>query len=254
MGAYPAMIPVAVALCGTFPLNLVEENIIGGKVDRTDGIVARAAELIAQTGVPKSEWNSKRLSPIERAAPVCSINDAASAVASQRAGVRSPTRVKPLFISATAAARTAPPHFRTGLAPPGFAQEQLFAETEAEWRRQAAGCQHHAAHPHVPQPERTTPFYRKKAMLDAPFLTDLDSRAAVKGSRDPLGIQPIWTRFGRHVVGNLTTVSNSVRDFTPCYSATGSPSALPEQGTGRELATFLKWEQLAAYARAGVEP
>ena len=98
VGAYPAMIPVAVALCGTFPLNLVEENIIGGKVDRTDGIVARAAELIAQTGVPKSEWNSKWLSPIERAAPVCSINDAASAVASQRAGVRSPTRVKPLFI------------------------------------------------------------------------------------------------------------------------------------------------------------
>lgn len=52
------------------------------------------------------------------------------------------------------------------------------------------------------------------ALLDVPFLTDLDSRAAVKGSRDPLGIQAIWTRFGRHVVGNLTTVSNSVRDFT----------------------------------------
>jgi hypothetical protein len=52
------------------------------------------------------------------------------------------------------------------------------------------------------------------ALLDVPFLTDLDSRAAVKGSGDPLGIQAIWTRFGRHVVGNLTTVSNSVRDFT----------------------------------------
>ena len=46
-----------------------------------------------------------------------------------------------------------------------------------------------------------------------PFLTDLDSRAAVKGSRDPLGIQPIWTRLGRHVIGNLTTQSTSVRDF-----------------------------------------
>lgn len=51
-------------------------------------------------------------------------------------------------------------------------------------------------------------------MLSTPFLTDLDSRAAVKGSRDPLGIQSIWTRLGRHVVGNLTTVTNSVRDFT----------------------------------------
>ena len=51
-------------------------------------------------------------------------------------------------------------------------------------------------------------------MLTIPFLTDLDPQAAIKGSRDPLGIQPIWTRMGRHVVGNLTTVSTSVRDFT----------------------------------------
>jgi hypothetical protein len=51
-------------------------------------------------------------------------------------------------------------------------------------------------------------------MLTTPFLSDLDSRAAVKGSRDPLGVQQIWTRPGRHVVGNLTTVSNSVRGFT----------------------------------------
>lgn len=49
-------------------------------------------------------------------------------------------------------------------------------------------------------------------MITTPFLTDLDSRAVVKGSRDPLGIQQIWTRLGRHVVGNLTTVSDSVRD------------------------------------------
>jgi hypothetical protein len=65
-------------------------------------------------------------------------------------------------------------------------------------------------------------------MLTTPFLTDLDSRAAVKGSRDPLGIQPIWTRLGRHVVGNLTTVSNSVRDFTTLLqpsSVTTSPTS-----------------------------
>lgn len=51
-------------------------------------------------------------------------------------------------------------------------------------------------------------------LLDVPFLADLDPRAAVKGSRDPVGIQPIWTRLGRHVTGNLTTVSNSGRDFS----------------------------------------
>jgi hypothetical protein len=84
-----------------------------------------------------------------------------------------------------------------------------------------------------------------------PFLTDLDQRAAVKGSRDPLGIQQIWTRQGRHVVGNLTTVSDSVRDFTILllgYYFAGQHASDAEPGT--ELATFLKWEQLAAYARA----
>ena len=32
-----------------------------------------------------------------------------------------------------------------------------------------------------------------------PFLTDLDERAQIKGSRDPLGLVPIWSRFGREV-------------------------------------------------------
>ena len=90
-------------------------------------------------------------------------------------------------------------------------------------------------------------------MLMSPFLTDLDSRATVKGSRDPLGIQQIWTRLGRHVVGNLTTVSNSVRDFTTLllgyYFA---EQVAHELGPGTELSTFLKWEQLAAYCRAEV--
>ncbi len=46
------------------------------------------------------------------------------------------------------------------------------------------------------------------------FLTNLDSRATVKDSRDPLGLVPLWRHFGRHVVGNLTTVTGSVRGFT----------------------------------------
>ncbi|MGK4008496.1 hypothetical protein WMF31_38155 [Sorangium sp. So ce1036] len=87
----------------------------------------------------------------------------------------------------------------------------------------------------------------------APFLTDLDDRAAVKGSRDPLGIQAIWTRFGRHVVHNLTTVSSSVRDFTTLLLGYWLVERVAETGArGAELATFLKWEQLAAYARAAV--
>lgn len=89
--------------------------------------------------------------------------------------------------------------------------------------------------------------------MNRPFLTDLDSRAAVKGSRDPLGIQSIWGRFGRHVVGNLTTVSTSARDFTVTLLGFHFAERLAETvGPGSELGTFLKWEQLAAYARASV--
>jgi hypothetical protein len=90
-------------------------------------------------------------------------------------------------------------------------------------------------------------------MLTQPFLTDIDSRAAIKGSRDPLGVQPIWSRFGRHVVGNLTTVTSSVRDFTVLLLGYYFIERAAEDGaTDGDLATFLKWEQLAAYARARI--
>jgi len=90
-------------------------------------------------------------------------------------------------------------------------------------------------------------------MLRTPFLTELDSRAAIKGSRDPLGVQQIWSRLGRQVVGNLTTVSNSVHDFTVLLLGYYFVERVADEvGTNADLATFLKWEQLAAYARAAV--
>ena len=90
-------------------------------------------------------------------------------------------------------------------------------------------------------------------MISGPFLTDLDSRAEVKGSRDPLGIQSIWTRFGRHVIGNLTNASNSVRDFTVLLLGPHFAARVAEVvGPGAELATFMKWEQLASYARGHI--
>lgn len=83
--------------------------------------------------------------------------------------------------------------------------------------------------------------------LSSPFLTALDSRASVKGSRDPLGVQTIWSRLGRHIVGNLTTVSTSVADFTTLLLGLHF-GAQVDSGTPR-LETFLRWEQLATYAR-----
>jgi hypothetical protein len=85
-----------------------------------------------------------------------------------------------------------------------------------------------------------------------PFLTELDSRARVKGSRDPLGLQGIWVHFGRKVVGNLTTVTGSVRGFTTTILGYHFVQGLQERDGGdgpSPLDAFLKFEQLAAYSR-----
>jgi hypothetical protein len=85
-----------------------------------------------------------------------------------------------------------------------------------------------------------------------PFLTDLDERAQIKGSRDPLGLVPIWSRFGRGVVGNLTTVTNGVRGFTTLILGLYFAQEVQELDGGKDqsiLNLFLKFEQLAGYAR-----
>lgn len=83
------------------------------------------------------------------------------------------------------------------------------------------------------------------------FLTQLDPRAAVKGSRDPLAFQAIWSHFGREVVGNLTTVTQSLRDFMTLLFGFYFVEKALERGRGREeerCGMFLQFEQLAAYS------
>lgn len=88
-------------------------------------------------------------------------------------------------------------------------------------------------------------------MAGGPFLTALDSRGAVKGSRDPLGAQSIWVRFGRYVVGNLTTQSTLVPDFTILLVGLYLAELVAaEHSEVTALDVFLRWEQLAAYVRA----
>jgi len=85
-----------------------------------------------------------------------------------------------------------------------------------------------------------------------PFLTELDERAELKGSRDPLGLVPIWSTLGRQVVGNLTTVTASGRAFTTLLLGLELANMLREQmrsEAGDLLDTFLRFEQLAGYAR-----
>ena len=85
-----------------------------------------------------------------------------------------------------------------------------------------------------------------------PFLTLEDPNAKIKGSRDPLGVQPIWSAFGRHVVTNLTTQSTSVRGFTVLLLGRYFAADLVDRGmAAREdaLDVFLRMEQIGAYVR-----
>jgi hypothetical protein len=83
-----------------------------------------------------------------------------------------------------------------------------------------------------------------------PFLTALDERAAVRGSRDPLGTQQLWASFGRRVVTNLTTVSTSLPDFVTLLIGYWLVDQVADsRAERRDADVFLVWEQLAAYAR-----
>lgn len=88
-----------------------------------------------------------------------------------------------------------------------------------------------------------------------PFLTLIDPHARLKGSRDPLGFQPLWTRLGRRVITNLTTVTTSLRGFTTLllglYFANQWRDEHPDADADL-VPAFLKMEQLAAYSRVAL--
>ncbi len=84
------------------------------------------------------------------------------------------------------------------------------------------------------------------------FLTLEDPNARIQGSRDPLGVQPVWASFGRHVVTNLTTVTTSIRGFTVLLLGRLFTEKMIEKGAAGEqdaLSIFLRAEQIGSYAR-----
>lgn len=88
-----------------------------------------------------------------------------------------------------------------------------------------------------------------------PFLSLLDDRARPKGSRDPLGLEMVWTHFGRKVVGNLTTITSSWRIFSVgllgfhwCNQLCRDAHPVDKQRLLQEH--FIRYEQLAAYLRS----
>ena len=87
-----------------------------------------------------------------------------------------------------------------------------------------------------------------------PFLSLLDDRAKPKGSRDPLGFELVWSHFGRKVVSNLTTITNSVENFAVAllgfYWAHQLHASADKENREKLIrATFLRYEQVAAYLR-----
>lgn len=90
-------------------------------------------------------------------------------------------------------------------------------------------------------------------MIGSPFLTAVDeARLNIRGSRDPLGLVPLWGKLGRRVVGNLTTATTSVRSFTAMLLGYYFAEEFVPAGRDAEalrLGAFLKFEQLTGYAR-----
>jgi hypothetical protein len=84
------------------------------------------------------------------------------------------------------------------------------------------------------------------------FLTLEDPNIEIKGSRDPLGAQPIWAKFARNVIVNLTTQTNSIRGFTVLLLGRYFAERLIEENVvPREeaLNVFLRMEQVGGYVR-----
>lgn len=79
-------------------------------------------------------------------------------------------------------------------------------------------------------------------------LSLMDERSRPKGSRDPLGIEAIWSHMGRKMVGNLTTVTSNLDNFMVGLLCCAHASASTDQ-LDRIQINYLRAEQLAAYLR-----
>lgn len=87
-----------------------------------------------------------------------------------------------------------------------------------------------------------------------PFFSLLDPRAKPAGSRDPLGFELIWTRFGRQIIGSLTTITGSIENFAVALLGFELATQLATNASREDRHavtrdTFLRYEQLAGYLR-----
>jgi len=79
------------------------------------------------------------------------------------------------------------------------------------------------------------------------FFTLLDDSLRPVGSRDPLGIEYIWSTVGRHLVGNLTTITDHLDNFV--LALLGFYLCRDASRAQTDWTTFQRFEQLTSRAR-----
>lgn len=79
------------------------------------------------------------------------------------------------------------------------------------------------------------------------FFTLLDDSLRPRGSRDPLGVELLWSRIGRKLVGNLTTVTAHLDNFI--LTLVGFYLCVDERKNQTDWVSFERFEQLTARAR-----
>lgn len=80
------------------------------------------------------------------------------------------------------------------------------------------------------------------------FFTLLDDSLRPRGSRDPLGIEQLWSSVGRKLVGNLTTVTGNLDNFI--VTLVGFHLCQNGRSGQTDWPSFERFEQLTGHARA----
>ena len=84
--------------------------------------------------------------------------------------------------------------------------------------------------------------------INSIFFTQKDNDISGSSQRDPLGLQPIWSFYGRQVINHLTTISTNIHGFREvllCLSICNELNGIKKDLSYYDL--ILLFEQLFIY-------